>query len=95
MALLRNGDGDDNVIVEDRHTYSEAVEKLKSPQTAQEGMNELRVLSQDGNYDATYLLSRLKFDAKTKKSMIIFRTLFGHCNFHYRSNPTIKRLISC
>ena len=65
--FLRNGDGDDNVIVEDRHTYSEAVEKLKSPQTAQEGMNELRVLSQDGNYDATYLLSRLKFDAKTKK----------------------------
>lgn len=56
-------------IVEDgnAYTYNEAVVKLKSPVTAEEGMNELNMLSQNGDYDATYLLSRLKFDAKTKK----------------------------
>lgn len=65
--FLRNGDSGNNDIIVDRNAYSEAIAKLKSPKTAHEGMNELGVLSQNGNYDATYLLSRLKFDAKTKK----------------------------
>lgn len=65
----RSSNNEDDVIVEDNYTYtySEAVEKLKSPVTAGEGMSELNMLSQNGDYDATYLLSRLKFDAKTKK----------------------------
>lgn len=61
---------------ENRHTntetvtlsaYNRAVVKLKSPETAQEGLSELETLSQNNNYDATYLLSRLSFDAKNKK----------------------------
>lgn len=47
--------------------YSKAVEKLKSAETAHEGLKELNTLMEEGNYDATYLLSRLKFDGKTKK----------------------------
>lgn len=60
---------EDAPIVENNYVYSynEAVMKLKSPVTAGEGMKELNKLSQNGDYDATYLLSRLKFDAKTKK----------------------------
>lgn len=50
-----------------RITYSSAVEKLKAPTTSQEGLQELETLTNTGNYDATYLLSRLKFDAKNKK----------------------------
>lgn len=65
--FLRNGDSGNIDIIMGRNAYSEAIAKLKSPKTAQEGMNELVMLSQNGDYDATYLLSRLKFDAKTKK----------------------------
>lgn len=63
-------------VPDNRHTnteivtlsaYNRAVVKLKSPETAQEGLSELETLSQNNNYDATYLLSRLSFDAKNKK----------------------------
>lgn len=63
----RSGGGDDMNVVKESYTYNEAVNKLKSPETGKQGVDELNALSQSGNYDATYLLSRLKFDAKTKR----------------------------
>ena len=48
-------------------SYQSAVIKLRSAKTAEEGLNELNQLSDEGDYNATYLLSRLKFDGKTRK----------------------------
>lgn len=48
-------------------TYAGAVNKLKDNTTNHEGLSELTTLSNSGNYEATYLLSRLKFDGGTKK----------------------------
>ena len=48
--------------------YTSAVEKLKSQDSAQNGLKELEALSNAGDYEATYLLSRLKFDAKNKRN---------------------------
>lgn len=47
--------------------YSSAVKLLNSQETAREGLQLLEALSAGGDYDATYLLSRLKFDAKGKR----------------------------
>lgn len=48
--------------------YALAVEKLKSQESAQDGLKALEALSSAGDYEATYLLSRLKFDAKNKRN---------------------------
>lgn len=58
---------EETTAISPQSAYNEAVVKLKSPETAQEGLSELEALSQNNNYDATYLLSRLNFDAKNKK----------------------------
>lgn len=49
------------------YSYQSAVIKLRSASTAEEGLSELNRLSEEGDYNATYLLSRLKFDGKTRK----------------------------
>ena len=58
---------EDDIPVKSEITYAEAVNKLKSNTTKNEGLSELTELSNSGNYEATYLLSRLKFDGGTKK----------------------------
>lgn len=51
--------------------YASAVKKLKRPSTASDGLNALATLSDAGSYEATYLLSRLKFDTRTKRDFDI------------------------
>lgn len=58
-------------------TYQKALDKLKHKQTANEGMKDLETLSDEGNYDATYLLSKLKFSLKEKKDFDIIPDSIG------------------
>lgn len=57
----------ENVLVAQPNDYASAVEKLKTQDSASEGLTTLEALSDAGSYEATYLLSRLKFDAKNKR----------------------------
>lgn len=45
-------------------TYNEVKQLLFSPADAEKGLSELRTLSKQGDYQSTYLLSRLYFDYK-------------------------------
>lgn len=67
----------EEVIIADKITYQEVVDKLKYKQTANEGMGELQSLVDEGNYDATYLLSKLKFSLKEKKDFDIIPDSIG------------------
>lgn len=81
VVCLSKCDQPDSDINEEVHsdvlTYQKAVDKLKYKQTANEGMMDLESLSNEGNYDATYLLSKLKFSLKEKKDFDIIPDSIG------------------
>ena len=74
FLLWPKGETEQNPVVETKTVvgakpddYAYAVEKLKTQGAASDGLKILESLSDAGSYEATYLLSRLKFDAKNKR----------------------------
>lgn len=57
--------------------YQTAVNKLKSKETAKIGLEELEDLAASGDYEATYLLSKLNFDLNEKKEFDIIPDSIG------------------
>ena len=82
IGLNNNEDIENNPIYLGKNiTYQEAVDKLRIKGTANEGLQALEKLSDEGNYAATYLLSKLKFNLNEKKDFDIIPDSIGVLKF--------------